>query len=70
MTLPHIFGVFAMATAPDQQSSEAIDPYPGGCQCSAYQWAFNIWMVLFLGVICAGFLNYLGIVLKTFYRNL
>lgn len=43
------------------------DPlYPGGCKCAAYKWAFNIWVVLFLGVICAGLLNYLGIYAKNF----
>jgi hypothetical protein len=44
--------------------------YPGGCQCSAYKLAFNVWVVLFLGVVCAGLLNYLGTYAKTFYPGL
>lgn len=59
------------STAP---ASTATDPddaqYPGGCHCSAYKLAFNAWMVLFLGVICAGLLNYLGTYAKTFYPGL
>lgn len=38
--------------------------YPGGEQHPSYRYAFNIWLVLFLGVICLGLLNFLGIYLK------
>ena len=59
-----------MTSAPDAHPSPETDPYPGGCQCLAYKWAFNVWLLLFLGVICAGLLNYLGIFAKSLYPGL
>lgn len=52
-----------------------VNPLPAnsaddGDQRAEYRWAFNIWVVLFLGVICAGLLNYLGLYAKTFYPGL
>lgn len=44
--------------------------YPGGDHHPAYRWAFNLWIVLFLGVICVGLLNYLGTYAKRFWPGL
>lgn len=40
--------------------AEPLQPYPGGEDAPSYRWAFTVWIVLFLGVLCAGLLNYLG----------
>ena len=37
---------------------------PGGESSPAYRWAFNAFAVLFLLLVCAGLLNYLGWYLK------
>ena len=37
---------------------------PGGESSPAYRWAFNAFAVLFLVLVCAGLLNYLGWYLK------
>jgi hypothetical protein len=47
----------------------STEPLPDD-QTAAYRLAFNIWGVLFLSVICAGFLNYLGIYAKQFWPKL
>ncbi len=39
--------------------------YPRGEDAPAYRWAFTLWIVLFLGVLCLGLLNYLGIYAKS-----
>ena len=39
--------------------------YPGGEDNPAYRWAFTLWIVLFLTVICLGLLNYLGTYFKS-----
>lgn len=49
---------------------EPVHSYPGGESDPAYRWAFTIWIVLFLGVLCLGLLGYLGLYLKTFWPNL
>lgn len=36
-----------------------MDQFPRGEHDPAYRWAFVVWMVLFLGVICLGLLNFL-----------
>ncbi|MCZ2342900.1 MAG: hypothetical protein LC104_14090 [Bacteroidales bacterium] len=57
--------------SPAPTATEADDAlYPGGCRCFAYKFAFNVWAILFLGVICAGLLNYLGTYAKKFYPGL
>lgn len=58
-----------MATKAQTAPAEAIDPcenamFPGGAHCWAYRFAFNLWIVIFLTVICVGLLNYLGVFLK------
>jgi hypothetical protein len=39
--------------------------FPGGEDSPAYRRAFTAWLVLFLGVISLGLLNYLGLFLKS-----
>jgi hypothetical protein len=46
------------------QSPEHLQSYPGGETAPSYRAAFTLWVVLFLGVICLGLLNYLGLFLK------
>lgn len=58
----------AAPTAPTPEPT--LDPYPGGANSPAYRWAFAAWVVLFLGVICIGLLNYLGIYAKARWPNL
>ena len=36
-----------------------MDPFPRGENDPAYRWAFIAWMVLFLGVVCLGLVNFL-----------
>lgn len=50
---------------PPAESNQPLQPYPLGENARAYRWAFTAWLVLFLLVICAGLLNYLGTYLKT-----
>lgn len=47
-----------------------VHEYPGGADAPAYQWAFTLWVVLFLGVICLGLLNYLGLFAKARWPGL
>jgi len=51
---------------PDATVEPDAHIYPGGEGAPAYRWLFNLWIVLFLGVICLGLLNYLGIFYKSF----
>ena len=44
--------------------------YPGGAGRGAYRLAFDMWAVLFLAVLCAGLLNYLGTYAKQYWPNL
>ena len=54
-----------MATGPSPSSAPAaVHQYPGGENAPAYRWAFTLWLILFLGVICLGLLNFLGIYVK------
>ena len=46
------------------QAPEPVQPYPGGEAAQSYRAAFTLWVVLFLGVICLGLLNYLGLFVK------
>jgi hypothetical protein len=34
--------------------------FPGGTEARPYRWAFQAWLILFLGLVCLGFINYLG----------
>lgn len=52
----------AFVTTP--QHPEPVQSYPGGENAPAYRAAFTLWVVLFLGVICLGLLNYLGLFVK------
>jgi hypothetical protein len=36
-------------------------PYPGGDDHPAYTFAFQVWVVLFLGIICVGLLNFIAL---------
>jgi len=38
--------------------------FPGGESEPAYGYALKLWLFLFLGVLCLGMLNFLGIYLK------
>ena len=54
-----------LTAAPQPPAEDAcVQPYPGGEDRPAYRWAFNVWIVLILLVICLGFLNYLATILK------
>jgi hypothetical protein len=59
-----------ISALPATSDGSRIDQYPGGEDMEAYRWAFNLWVVLFLSVICAGLINYFGIYAKTFYPTL
>ncbi len=52
-----------MTTQNPQTSSPAEESAP--VNPGAYRLAFNLWLVLFLLVICVGLLNFLGTVLLT-----
>ncbi len=62
------------APHPHHSAEVCCDPddplYPGGAHCFAYKLAFNLWVLLFLGVICAGLLNFLGTYAKAFWPGL
>jgi hypothetical protein len=49
---------------------EPVHSYPGGEDAPAYRWAFTLWVVLFLGVICLGLLGYLGLYAKSRWPGL
>lgn len=38
--------------------------YPGGEDAAIYRYVFGLFVVLFLGVICIGLLNFLGMFVK------
>jgi hypothetical protein len=59
-----------MSTPQPTPPSEPVHSYPGGENAPAYRWAFTAWLVLFLGVLCLGLLNYLGIFAKSKWPNL
>ncbi|HET6572927.1 MAG TPA: hypothetical protein VFG68_04940 [Fimbriiglobus sp.] len=44
---------------------EPVQTFPGGEDAPAYRWAFVLWVVTFLGVICLGLLSYLGLYVKS-----
>ena len=48
---------------------EPVHTYPGGEDAPAYRWAFVLWVVTFLGVICLGLLGYLGLYAKSRWPN-
>jgi hypothetical protein len=56
--------------APTPPPSEPVHSYPGGEDAPAYRWAFTLWVVLFLGVICLGLLGYLGLYAKSRWPGL
>ncbi len=39
--------------------------YPGGAAHPAYRWAFGLWLVLFLTVVCVAFVGYLALWFRT-----
>jgi hypothetical protein len=49
---------------------EPVHQFPGGEDAPGYRWAFTTWLVLFLGVICLGLLNYLGVYVKSRWTDL
>ena len=54
-------------TAPTSEPTATVPPAssPTPESAWAYRLAFNIWLVLFLLVICVGLLNYLGTFAKS-----
>ena len=60
-------------SAPNHQSqvepTKEFEAFPGGESAPGYRYAFTVWSVLFLLVICLGFLNFIGIMLKRHYPN-
>jgi hypothetical protein len=48
------------------QTDPGYDAYPGGEGAPAYRRVFDLWVLLFLGVICLGLLNFLGVYAKSF----
>jgi hypothetical protein len=42
----------------------ACHPFPGGKDAPMYRIAFQAWVLFFLLLICAGLVNYLGIMFK------
>ena len=48
---------------------EPVHTFPGGEDAPAYRWAFVLWVVTFLGVICLGLLGYLGLYAKSKWPN-
>jgi hypothetical protein len=55
-----------MPPTPPPAASET-QPYPAGEDCPTYRLAFNAYVVLFLIVVCAGLLNYLGTFAKRYF---
>lgn len=49
---------------------DAVHQYPGGETAPSYRLAFTLWVVLFLGVICLGLVNYLGLFAKRTWPNM
>jgi hypothetical protein len=41
-------------------ASESSPVYPGGENAKSYVFAFQVWMVLFLIVLCFGLLNFIA----------
>ena len=42
-------------------------PYPAGADAAAYRLAFQVWIVLFLLIICVGLLVFLGGYMKSLW---
>ena len=42
------------------QESESGPPFPGGEHHRGYAIAFQVWMVLFLVILCIGLLNFIA----------
>ena len=63
-------GGFTMTSQQSSTSAEPVHTYPGGQDAPAYRWVFTAWVVLFLGVLCMGLLNYLGIYAKKWWPDL
>ena len=59
-----------MTTPQPPTPPEPAPRFPGGEDAPGYRWAFTAWLVLFLGVICLGLLNYLGLFLKARWPGL
>lgn len=59
-----------MSPTPPSPPIESVQEYPGGETAPAYRWAFTVWLMLFLGVLCLGLLNYLGLFAKSKWPNL
>lgn len=59
-----------VSTIPDGPAGPEAHTYPGGDDAPAYRRVFDLWIVTFLGVICLGLLNFLGVFAKSFWPNL
>jgi hypothetical protein len=46
-----------------------VHHYPGGENDPSYRWAFTLWLILFLGVVCLGLLNFLGIAAERWWPS-
>ena len=53
-----------MSSEPDDWTADPAPEFPGGTTNPAYSLAVTLWLILFLGVLCLGMLNFLGIYLK------
>ena len=53
-------------TGPDVTTDGATHSYPGGDEAVGYRRVFDLWVLMFLGVICLGLVNYLGVYAKSF----
>ena len=53
-----------MNTKTDSTPSHEEMAYPNGAESKAYRITFTIWLLMFLVVLSAGLLNYLGTFLK------
>ncbi|MGL4421852.1 MAG: hypothetical protein ACRCZF_14385 [Gemmataceae bacterium] len=43
-----------------QDSQTPGQNYPGGEDYAPYRWAFQLWILAFLTIICVGLMTYLG----------
>ncbi|MGL6075411.1 MAG: hypothetical protein ACRC8S_14745 [Fimbriiglobus sp.] len=50
---------------PAEQPPEApvAQEFPGGIEARPYRWAFAVWVVMFLMLLCFGFLNFIGLLI-------
>ena len=56
-----------MSTKPSTNSAvtpSAGPTYPCGEDAPIYRWVFGLFVLLFLGVVCVGLLNFIGMFLK------